>query len=67
MIEEQISDLEDRVGEVTATQQKKEKRMKTIRSLKDLQGNTKGTNICITGVPEGEERKELSIYRRHNS
>ena len=62
MIEEQISDLEDRVGEITATEQKKEKRMKKIRSLKDLWGNIKCTNICITGVPEGEEREKGVEY-----
>ena len=27
-------------------------------NLRDLWDNIKCTNICITGVPEGEERKE---------
>ena len=60
MIEEQISDLEDRVGEITATEQKKVKRMKKIRSLKDLWVNIKCTNICITGGPRRRRERERS-------
>ena len=55
--EERISDLEDRMLEFTATEQKKEKRMKRNEdSLRDLWDKIKHTNICIIGVPEGEER-----------
>ena len=54
--EEQISDLEDRMVELTATEQNKEKRMKRNEdSLRDLWDNIKHTNIRIIGVPEGEE------------
>ena len=57
--EEQISDLEDRMVEFTATEQNKEKRMKRNEdSLRDLWDNIKCTNICIIGVPEGEEREK---------
>ena len=28
----------------------------------DLQDNIKCSNICIIGVPEGEERKDLRKY-----
>ena len=57
--EEQISDLEDRMVEFTAMEQNKEKRMKTNEdSLRDLWDNIKYTNICIIGVPEGEEREK---------
>ena len=57
--EEQISDLEDRMVEITATEQNKEKRMKRIEeSLRDLWDNIKLTNIRIIGVPEEEERSE---------
>ena len=42
--------------EFTATEQNKEKRMKrTEDSLRDLWDNIKCNNICIIGVPEGEE------------
>lgn len=37
--------------------EQKEKRMKrSEESLRHLQDTTKLTNICTTGVPEGEER-----------
>ena len=44
--EEQISDLEDKRVEITATEQNKEKRMKRIdENLRDLWDNIKKTNI----------------------
>ena len=61
--EEWIRDLEDRMVEFTAAEQNKEKRMKRNEdSLRDLWDNIKHTNICITGVPEGEEKKDLRKY-----
>ena len=43
--------------EITAMEQKKEKRMKRNEdSLRDLWDNTEHTNFHITGVPEGGER-----------
>ena len=56
--EEGISDLEDRMVEFTAVEQTKEKRMKRNEdSLRDLWDSIKCNNICIIGVPEGEERE----------
>ena len=56
---ERISDLEDKIVEITTTEQNKEKRMKRIEdSLRDLQDNIKCTNIRIIGVPEEEEKKK---------
>ena len=53
--EEWISELKDRVVEITAAEQKK--RMKRNKdSLRDLWDNIKCTNIHIVVVPEGEER-----------
>ena len=61
--EEWISDLEDRMVEITSIEQNKEKRMKRNEdTLRDLCDNIKRTNICIIGVPEGEERKDLLKY-----
>ena len=60
-VEEWISDLEDRMVEITATKQNTEKRMKRSKdSLRDLWENIKSTNICIFGVPEGEEGEKGS-------
>ena len=56
--EEWTSELEDRMVEITATEQNKERRMKRNEdSLRDLWGNIKGTNIHIIGVPEEERNK----------
>ena len=59
--EERISDLEDKIVEITTAEQNKEKRMKRIvDSLRDLWDNIKHTNIWIIGVPEEEEKKKWS-------
>ena len=56
--EERISDLEDKIVEITTTEQNKDKRMKRIEdSLRDLWGNIKCTNIRIIGVPEKGSEK----------
>ena len=56
--EEQISDLEDKIVEITTAGQNKEKRMKRIEdSLRDLWDYIKRTNIQIIEVPEEEENK----------
>ena len=57
--EERISDLEDKVVEITTAEQNKEKRMKRIKnSLRELWDNIKRTNMQITGIPEEEEKKK---------
>ena len=59
MAEEWISDLEDRMAEFSAEERNKEKRMKRNEdSIRDLWDNIKCNNICIIGVPEGEETEE---------
>ena len=61
--EELISDLEDKIVEITTTEQNKEKRMKRIEdSLRDLWDNIKCTNIGIIGVPKKRKRKGLRKY-----
>ena len=60
---EEWSDLEDKTVENTAMEQiKGEKKEKKWNSLWDDWDNIKCTNICIIGVPEGEERKDLRKY-----
>ena len=57
--EEWISDLEDRMVEITAVEQNREKRMKRNEdNLRDLWDNIKRNNIRIIGVPEGEGREK---------
>lgn len=57
--EEHISEVDDRVEEITAVAQKKEKRMKRNEdSLRDLWDNVERTNTRVIGVPEGEEREK---------
>ena len=47
--------------EITAAEQNIDKTMKRKEdSLRDLWDNTKHMNICIIGVPEGEEREKGS-------
>ena len=62
--EEWISDLEDKIVEITTAEQNKEKRLKRIEdSLRDLWDNIKCTNIRIIGIPEKEEKiKGLRKY-----
>ena len=56
--EEWINELEDRMVQITATEQNIEKRMKrNEHSLWYLWDNIKCANIHIIGVPEGEKRK----------
>ena len=57
--EEWISELEDKMVEITYEEQNKLKRMKrTEDSLRDLWGNIKNTNIQIIGLPEDEDKKK---------
>ena len=57
--EECISDLEDKILEITTTEQNKEKRMKRIEDiLRGLWDNIICTNIRIIGVSEKEEKKK---------
>ena len=56
--EEWISDLEDKIVEITTGEQNKEKRMKrTEDSLRDFWDNIKRTNIRIIGVPKRKRKK----------
>ena len=59
--DEWISGLKDKIVEITAAEQNKEKTMKRIEeSLGDLWDNIICTNIEIIRVPEEEEKKKGS-------
>ena len=58
--EEWISELEDKMVEITSEEQNKVKRMKRAEdSLRDLWDHIKHTNIRIIGVPKEEEKKKV--------
>ena len=57
--EERIRDLEDRIMEITQSKQQRENQMQKKESnIRDLWDNIKNANLCITGIPEGEEREK---------
>ena len=52
--------MDDRMVEITAEEQNKDKRMKRIEdSLRDFWDNIKCTRIWILGVPEEEKKKRI--------
>ena len=52
------NEKEDKMVNITAEEQNKEKRIKRIEdSLRDLWDNIKHTNIQIIGIPEEEKEK----------
>ena len=57
---EWLSELEDRMMESTALENKEKRIKRNEDSLRDLWDNTECTNII--GVPEGGERKGLRKY-----
>ena len=61
--EERISDLENKIVEITTAEQNKEKRMKRIEdSQRDLWDNIKCTNIQIIGVQEEKKKGTEKIF-----
>ena len=61
---ERISDLENKIMEITQSGQQTENEMKKHGSnIRDLWDNIKQAKLCIMGIPEGEEKKRgLKIY-----
>ena len=62
--EEWISDVKDKIMEITQSGQQTESKMKKNESnIRDLWDNIKCANLCIIGTAEGEEKKRgLKIY-----
>ena len=58
--EERISELEDKMVEITFEEQNKVKRMKrTEDNSRDLWDHVKCTNVQIIGIPEEEEKNKV--------
>ena len=58
-VEEQISDVEDRIMEITQSGQQTENQIKKHASnITDLWDNIKCANLCIIGILEGEEKEK---------
>ena len=56
--EERISDMEDRIMEITQSGQQTENRIKKQESnIRDLWDNIKQANLHIIGIPEGVKKK----------
>ena len=60
--EERRSDLEDKIVEITAEQNKKKRMKRNEDSLRDLWDNIKYTNIRIIMVP-GKKRKRKGLRK----
>jgi len=57
--EERISNMEDKIMEITQLGQQIEKQMKKHESnIRDLWDNIKWTNLHIIGIPEGKEKEK---------
>ena len=55
--ENQISDVEDRIMEITQSGQQTENQIKKQESnIRDLWDNIKWANLCIIGILEGVEK-----------
>lgn len=52
----QVSELEDRVEEITDSEQERKRKRKEMTILRDLWDNIKHTNIHIIGCQKREER-----------
>ena len=58
-VEEQISDLEDRIMEITQSRQQIENQMKKYKSnIRDLQDNIKWANLRTVGIWERKEKEK---------
>lgn len=56
-MEERISQLKDKSIEILQLRNKEKSMSKYEQSFRDWWDTSKCANICITGVPEGKERK----------
>ena len=64
--EERISDVEDRIMEITQSGQKTDNQIKKHKSnIRDLWDNTYRANLCIIGIPEREYKEDWKYIWRN--
>ena len=64
--EEWISDLKDRIMEITQSGQQTENQMKKYeRNIRGLWDNIKWSNLHITAIPEGKEKGDWKYIWRN--
>ena len=62
-VEETINEIETREEEYKEAEAQREKRIsKNERILRELCDRSKQNNICITGIPEEEEKGKESVF-----
>ena len=64
--EERISDLEDRIMEITQSGQQTENQIKNESNIRHLWDNIKKANLCRVGIPEEENKKGLENIFEEN-
>ena len=63
--EDQIRKLEEKVEKNTQKGQEKEKRLrKNEEVIREMQDNMKHIDICIIGIPEGEEQGIENLFEK---
>lgn len=58
LTEERKGEADDRSIEMIHSEKQKKERRKRKRACTNLQDATKSINICITGVPKGQEEEK---------
>ena len=58
----QINDLEHKEAKNKQSEQEEKRIQKNMDSVRSLWDNFKHSNICMTGVPEGEEKEQGIWY-----
>ena len=62
---DRISELEDKVEKKTPNEQEKENRLRNNEEvIREMQDNMKCNNICIIGIPEGEEQGIENLFEK---
>ena len=63
--EERMSDVEDKIMEITQSGQQTENQMKKHESnIRVLWDNIKSANLHIIAIPEEKKKRQLKIYLR---